>query len=90
MTDPKVTLAGERSLRPCVGYVVVVAGIGLVPPKRWLNQKLGRPLGRGVCAELANRGVKDVLIVCCDGLTGFPEAVAATWPAATVQTAWST
>jgi len=28
-----------------------------------------------VCAELANRGVKDVLIVCCDGLTGFPEAV---------------
>jgi hypothetical protein len=46
MTDPKVTLAGEKSLRPCVGYVVMVAGIGLVPPKRWLNQKLGRPLGR--------------------------------------------
>src|SRR5690606_346871 len=31
-------------------------------------------------------GVRDVLIVCCDGLTGFPEAVAATWPEATVQT----
>lgn len=30
--------------------------------------------GRLVCAELANRGVKDVLIVCCDGLTGLPEA----------------
>jgi Transposase, Mutator family len=29
----------------------------------------------GVCAELANRGVADVLIVCCDGLTGFPEAI---------------
>ena len=28
----------------------------------------------------------DVLIVCCDGLTGFPEAIAATWPQATVQT----
>jgi putative transposase len=40
----------------------------------------------GVCAELANRGVKDVLIVCCDGLTGFPEAIEATWPQATVQT----
>jgi putative transposase len=26
-----------------------------------------------VCAELANCGIKDVLIVCCDGLTGFPE-----------------
>src|SRR5262249_37431578 len=40
----------------------------------------------GVCAELRNRGVRDVLIVCCDGLTGFPEAVEATWPAAMVQT----
>jgi putative transposase len=39
-----------------------------------------------VCAELANRGVRDVLIVCCDGLTGFPEAIEATWPATTVQT----
>jgi Transposase, Mutator family len=39
-----------------------------------------------VCAELANRGVKDVLIVCCDGLTGFPEAIEATWPNSTVQT----
>lgn len=24
--------------------------------------------------------------MCCDGLTGFPEAVEATWPQATVQT----
>jgi putative transposase len=40
----------------------------------------------GVCAELANRGVKDVLIVCCDGLTGFPEAIEATWSGALVQT----
>ena len=40
----------------------------------------------GVCAELANRGVKDVLIVCCDGLSGFPEAIETTWPQAMVQT----
>ena len=40
----------------------------------------------GVLAELANRGVRDVLIVCCDGLTGFPEAIEATWPKAVVQT----
>lgn len=39
-----------------------------------------------MCAELANRGVQDVLIVCCDGLTGFPEAVQATWTGALVQT----
>jgi len=37
--------------------------------------------GAGVCAELRNRGVADVLIVCCDRLTGFPEAIEATKPA---------
>lgn len=52
----------------------------------WVQQSEGAKFWAGVCAELANRGVKDVLIVCCDGLTGFPEAIAATWPAATVQT----
>jgi hypothetical protein len=46
----------------------------------------GAKFWAGVCAELANRGIQDVLIVCCDGLTGFPEAIAATWPQATVQT----
>jgi transposase-like protein len=52
----------------------------------WVQQAEGAKFWAGVCAELANRGVKDVLIVCCDGLTGFPEAIAATWPQATVQT----
>jgi putative transposase len=37
-------------------------------------------------AELRNRGVADVLIACCDGLTGFPEAIEATWPNTVVQT----
>jgi hypothetical protein len=36
--------------------------------------------------ELRNRGVADACIVCCDGLKGLPEAIAATWPLATVQT----
>ncbi len=40
----------------------------------------------GVLTELRNRGVEDVLIVCCDGLRGLPESIRATWPAATVQT----
>lgn len=52
----------------------------------WVQQSEGAKFWAGVCSELANRGVKDVLIVCCDGLTGFPEAIAATWPHATVQT----
>jgi transposase-like protein len=36
--------------------------------------------------ELRNRGVADVCIVCCDGLKGLPDAIAATWPLATIQT----
>ena len=52
----------------------------------WVQASEGAKFWAGVCAELANRGVKDVLIVCCDGLTGFGEAIEATWPAATVQT----
>lgn len=52
----------------------------------WVQQSEGAKFWAGVCAELANRGVKDVLIVCCDGLTGFPEAIAATWPESIVQT----
>jgi putative transposase len=52
----------------------------------WVQAAEGAKFWAGVCAELRNRGVKDTLIVCCDGLTGFPEAIEATWPQSTVQT----
>ena len=52
----------------------------------WIQASDGAKFWAGVCAQLANRGIRDVLIVCCDGLTGFPEAIEATWPQATVQT----
>lgn len=39
-----------------------------------------------VLTEIKNRGVDDVLFVCCDGLKGLPDAIEATWPAASVQT----
>src|SRR5215218_3798777 len=52
----------------------------------WVQTTEGAKFWASVCAELANRGVADVLIACCDGLSGFPEAIAATWPEATVQT----
>ena len=46
----------------------------------WVQSTEGAKFWAGVCAELANRGVRDVLIACCDGLTGLPEAIEATWP----------
>ena len=52
----------------------------------WVQASEGAKFWAAVCAQLANRGVQDVLIVCCDGLTGFPEAIEATWPGALVQT----
>ncbi|HET7517727.1 MAG TPA: IS256 family transposase [Actinomycetes bacterium] len=52
----------------------------------WVQASEGAKFWAGVCAELANRGVRDVLIACCDGLSGFPEAIEATWPNTVVQT----
>ena len=52
----------------------------------WVQADEGASFWAHVCAELANRGVNDVLIVCCDGLTGLAEAVEATWPDSVVQT----
>jgi transposase-like protein len=39
-----------------------------------------------VLTEIRNRGVRDVLIVVCDGLTGLPDAIAEVWPQAITQT----
>lgn len=38
-----------------------------------------------VLSELKGRGITDVCIVCCDGLTGLPDAIGVTWPQAIVQ-----
>ena len=52
----------------------------------WVQNNEGASFWATVCANLRNRGVQDVLIVACDGLTGLPEAVEATWPNSMVQT----
>ena len=38
-----------------------------------------------VTADLRNRGVRDILIACCDGLSGFEDAITAAFPATVVQ-----
>jgi putative transposase len=52
----------------------------------WVETTEGAKFWAAVLAELRNRGVADVLIACVDGLTGFPEAIEATWPHTVVQT----
>ena len=39
-----------------------------------------------VLSELKQRGVRDILICCVDGLKAFPEAIEAIFPETTVQT----
>ena len=52
----------------------------------WIAENEGAKFWLSVVTELKNRGVRDVLIACCDGLKGFPEAIHAVFPETTVQT----
>jgi putative transposase len=52
----------------------------------WIQQTEGAKFWHGVLTELRNRGCRDALFVCCDGLTGLPESIAAVWPQAIIQT----
>ena len=52
----------------------------------WVQAGEGAKFWLNVFTELRNRGLKDALIVCCDGLPGLPDAVITIWPEAMVQT----
>jgi putative transposase len=51
----------------------------------WLEASEGAKLWQKILGELQARGLRDVLIMCCDGLKGMPEAIAAIFPLAVVQ-----
>jgi putative transposase len=51
----------------------------------WTSAHEGSKFWLSVLTELRNRGVKDMLIVCVDGLKGFPQAIEAVFPQAQVQ-----
>jgi transposase-like protein len=51
----------------------------------WLNQTEGAKFWLSCLTDLQSRGLKDVLVACVDGLTGFPEAIRAAYPEAKVQ-----
>lgn len=46
----------------------------------WLEQTEGAVFWHRVLTELANRGVRDILIALVDGLAGFPEAIRTVFP----------
>lgn len=51
----------------------------------WMTQNESAKFWLSVLTELQNRGLKDIFIACCDGLTGFPDAIEAVFPKTQVQ-----
>jgi transposase-like protein len=72
--------------------VYVAIGVNMDGERDVLGLWIGPTGGEGakrwmtMLTELRNRGVADVLITCCDGLTGLPDAIRTVWPDTTVQT----
>ncbi len=52
----------------------------------WSAANEGAKFWLSVMTELKNRGLRDVYIVCTDGLRGFPQAIESVFPQAQVQT----
>ena len=52
----------------------------------WFQETEGAKFWMQVLNDLKTRGVRDILIACVDGLTGFPDAIEAIFPKTTVQT----
>ncbi|MCU7869415.1 MAG: IS256 family transposase [Candidatus Thiodiazotropha sp. (ex Lucinoma borealis)] len=51
----------------------------------WLSENEGAKFWLGVLTELQNRGIRDILIACVDGLKGFPDAIQAVYPQTQIQ-----
>ena len=51
----------------------------------WISENEGAKFWLNVLTELQNRGVKDVLIACVDGLKGFPDAINTIYPQTQIQ-----
>ena len=69
-------------IRKLAAYVIL--GINMDGQKEVLSIQVGEngsaKYWLSVLNELKNRGVKDILIICADGLSGIKEAIAAAYP----------
>lgn len=52
----------------------------------WVDEAEGAKFWLKICTDLKNRGVKEILIACMDGLKGLPEAIKAVFPSVNIQT----
>ncbi|KEH97002.1 IS256 family transposase [Clostridium botulinum] len=52
----------------------------------WVGESEGAKFWLSVCNDLKNRGVKQILIACMDGLRGLPDAIKTVYPEVSIQT----
>lgn len=83
-----VKMTEDRSVTTRACYLAV--GVTLDGQREilglWWQDKEGAKFWLGVLNDLNQRGCKDILICCVDGLGGFPEAITAIYPQTWVQT----
>ena len=67
----------------CLGYTMEgykdILGI-------WVDEAEGAKFWLSICNDLKNRGVKEILIACMDGLKGLPQAIKTVFPSVNIQT----
>ncbi len=84
----RVAIRDQQVVRKKAVYVAI--GVTLEGERDclglWIEKTEGARFWTSVLTELRNRGVKDVLFVCTDGLSGFPEAIDAVFPLSVNQT----
>jgi putative transposase len=83
-----VKVREDRSVRNRACYLAI--GVTLEGTREvlglWWRESEGAKFWLAVLNDINQRGVRDVLICCVDGLEGFPEAIEAVFPEAWVQT----
>jgi putative transposase len=84
----RVSIRDQQVVRKKAVYVAV--GVTLEGERDclglWIEKTEGARFWTSVLTELRNRGVKDVVFVCTDGLTGFADAIDAVFPLSVNQT----
>lgn len=73
----------NKAVYICLGYTIEgykdILGL-------WVDEAEGAKFWLGICNDLKNRGVKEILIACMDGLKGLPQAIQTVFPSANIQT----
>lgn len=73
----------NKAVYICLGYTMEgykdILGI-------WVDEAEGAKFWLSICNDLKNRGVKEILIACMDGLKGLPQAIKTVFPSVNIQT----